>query len=84
MGKAWLADPRCGSNLLHLAAPIQEEILSWPEVNGKRDPVSELALRRLTRIPSWSKQLELWHKLLPAANPAASAAAGKPVDLSRA
>ena len=71
-------------NLLHLAAPIQEEILSWPEGKSKRDPVSERALRRLTRIPSWSKQLELWHKLVPTANPAASAAADKPADLSRA
>ena len=71
-------------NLLHLAAPIQEEILSWPEGKSKRDPVSERALRRLTRIPSWSKQLELWHKLVPTANHAASAAADKPVDLSRA
>ena len=42
-------------NLLHLAAPIQEEILHWPA--AKRDPVSERALRRLTQIPSWSKQL---------------------------
>jgi len=70
-------------NLLHLATPIQEEILNWSEVENERDPVSERALRRLTRIPMWSKQLELWQRLAPA-NPRSSAAAGKPVDLSRA
>ena len=70
-------------NLLHLAAPIQEEILNWPAGESERDPVSERALRRLTRIPMWSKQLEVWKRLAPA-NHAASAAAGRPVDLSRA
>ena len=70
-------------NLLHLATPIQEEILSWSEVETERDPVSERALRRLTRIPMWSKQLELWRRLAPA-NHAASAGAGRPVDPSRA
>jgi hypothetical protein len=70
-------------NLLHLATPIQEEILSWSEVENERDPVSERALRRLTRIPMWSKQLELWRRLAPA-NPASGAGAGKPVDPSRA
>ena len=65
-------------NLLHLAAPIQEEILHWPA--GQRDPVSERALRRLTQIPTWSKQLELWRQLMPAAN----GAAGKLVALGRA
>jgi DNA invertase Pin-like site-specific DNA recombinase len=65
-------------NLLHLAAPIQEEILHWPA--GQRDPVSEHALRRLTRIPIWSKQLELWRQLLPAA----SGATGKLVARGRA
>jgi DNA invertase Pin-like site-specific DNA recombinase len=65
-------------NLLHLAAPIQEEILNWPV--GQRDPVSERALRRLTRIPSWSKQLKLWRELMPAANWAND----KPVALGRA
>ena len=65
-------------NLLHLAAPIQEEILQWPA--GQRDPVSERALRRLTQIPSWSKQLELWRQLLPAAN----GATGKPLVPDRA
>ncbi len=70
-------------NLLHLAAPIQEEILNWSEVENERDPVSERALRRLTRIPMWSKQLELWRRLAPA-GPRSSAPAGKPVDLSRA
>jgi|SRR5713101_3823600 len=67
-------------NLLHLAAPIQEEILHWPAGTSARDPVSERALRRLTRIPSWSKQLALWRQLLPAAN----VAAGTPVALGRA
>ena len=67
-------------NLLHLAAPIQEEILHWPAGTSQRDPVSERALRRLTRIPSWPKQLELWRQLLPAAN----VAAGTPVALGRA
>jgi DNA invertase Pin-like site-specific DNA recombinase len=62
-------------NLLHLAAPIQEEILHWPAGTSRRDPVSERALRRLTQIPSWPKQLELWHQLVPAAN----GAGGKPV-----
>jgi DNA invertase Pin-like site-specific DNA recombinase len=70
-------------NLLHLATPIQEEILSWSEVENERDPVSERALRRLTRIPMWSKQLELWKRLAPA-NHASGAAAGKPVAPSRA
>src|SRR5713101_3277613 len=67
-------------NLLHLAAPIQEEILHWPAVTSQRDPVSERALRRLTRIPWWPKQLALWRQLLPAAN----VAAGTPVALGRA
>ena len=69
-------------NLLHLATPIQEEILSWSQVEKERDPVSERALRRLTRIPMWSKQLELWRRLAPA-NHASNAATGRPVDLSR-
>jgi hypothetical protein len=30
-------------NLLHLATPIQEEILNWSEVESERDPVSELS-----------------------------------------
>jgi hypothetical protein len=64
-------------NLLHLAAPIQEEILH--RLNGTSQPerVSWRALRRLTQIPSWSKQLELWRQLLPAA----TRTAGKPVAL---
>ena len=65
-------------NLLHLAAPIQEEILHWPA--GQRDPVSERSLRRLTQIPSWSKQLEFWRQLVPVAN----GATGKPVAPDRA
>ena len=84
--RGWITPARVTQimNLLDLAAPIQEEILSWPVTNRKWDPVSERALRRLTRIPSWSKQLELWRKLVPAAPRAASAANGKPLDLSRA
>ena len=35
-------------NLLHLAAPIQEEILHWSDGTSRRKPVSERALRRLT------------------------------------
>ena len=70
-------------NLLHLATPIQEEILNWSEVENERDPVSERALRRLTRIPMWSKQLELWKRLAPV-NSRSNAAAGRPVDPSRA
>jgi hypothetical protein len=64
-------------NLLHLASPIQEEILHWPDGTSQREPVSERALRRLMQIPSWSKQLELWRQLLPAA----TGTAGKPVAL---
>ena len=64
-------------NLLHLASPIQEEILHWPDGTSQREPVSERALRRLTQIPSWSKQLGLWRQLLPAA----TGTAGKPVAL---
>ena len=60
------------------AAPIQEEILRWPA--GLRDPVSERRLRRLTQIPSWRKQLELWRQLIPAAN----GTGGKPVALDPA
>jgi DNA invertase Pin-like site-specific DNA recombinase len=67
-------------NLLHLAAPIQEEILHWPAGTSERDPVSERGLRRLTRIPSWSKQLELWRELLPRA----SGAGDKPLVPDRA
>ena len=62
-------------NLLHLAAPIQEEILHWPDGTSQREPVSERALRRLPQIPSWSKQLELWRQL------PATGTAGKPVAL---
>jgi DNA invertase Pin-like site-specific DNA recombinase len=65
-------------NLLHLAAPIQEEILHWPA--GQRGPVSERTLRRLTQIPLWSKQLERWRRLLPAANDPG----GKPLAPDRA
>jgi hypothetical protein len=64
-------------NLLHLAAPIQEEILHWLDGTSQREPVSEHALRLLKQIPSWSKQLELWRQLLPAA----TGTAGKPVVL---
>src|SRR6516225_4031565 len=53
-------------NLLHLAAPIREEILPWPA--GQRDPVSERSLRRLPQFPSWSKRLEFWRHLVPVAN----------------
>ncbi len=83
--RGWVTPARVTQimNLLHLATPIQEEILSWSEVENERDPVSERALRRLTRIPMWSKQLELWRRLAPA-NHAAGAGAGKPVAPSRA
>ncbi len=83
--RGWVTPARVTQimNLLHLAAPIQEEILNWPAGESERDPVSERALRRLTRIPMWSKQLELWRRLAPA-NHAASAGAGRPVDPSRA
>ena len=64
-------------NLLHLASPIQEEILHWPDGTSQREPVSERALRRLTQIQSWSKQLELWRQL----SPAATGTDGKPVAL---
>jgi hypothetical protein len=83
--RGWVTPARVTQimNLLHLATPIQEEILNWSEVENERDPVSERALRRLTRIPMWSKQLELWRRLAPA-NHASGAGAGKPADLSRA
>jgi len=82
--RGWVTPARVTQimNLLHLATPIQEEILSWSEVENDRDPVSERALRRLTRIPMWSKQLELWRRLAPA-NPV-GAGAGKPVAPTRA
>ncbi len=84
--RGWVTRARISQimNLLHLATPIQEEILKWSEVESDRDPVSERALRRLTRIPIWSKQLEVWKRLKPPANDAASAGAGKPVAPSRA
>ena len=74
-GKGWVTRARITQimNLLHLAAPIQEEILHWP--GGQRDPVSERALRRLTQIPLWPQQLELWRQLRPAAN----GVSGKPL-----
>lgn len=83
--RGWVTPARVTQimNLLHLATPIQEEILNWSEVENERDPVSERALRRLTRIPMWSKQLELWRRLAPA-NHASNAATGKPVDPGRA
>ena len=62
-------------NLLHLASLIQEELLYWPDGTSQRESVSERALRRLTQIQSWSKQLELRRQLLPAA----TGTAGKPV-----
>ena len=67
--RGWVTRVRINQimNLLHLAAPIQGEILHWPDGTPKREPVSEPALRRLTQIPSWSKQLEPWRQLLPAA-----------------
>ena len=67
--RGWVARARITQimNLLHPAAPIQDEILHWPDGTSQREPVSERALRRLTQIPSWSKQLELWRQLLPAA-----------------
>ena len=39
-------------NLQHLASPIQEEILHWPDRSSQREPVSERALRGMTQIPS--------------------------------
>lgn len=54
-------------NLLHLAAPIQEQILELPAITAGRDPINERALRRLSRAIGWPEQIELWNKLSPPA-----------------
>ena len=61
---------------MSLMANFRQMGSHWPWEGLRRAPVT-------TRIPMWSKQLELWKRLAPV-NHASNAAAGKPVDPCRA
>jgi len=47
-------------NLLHLAPDIQEELLHLPPVESGRDPVTERALRPITKLRHWNMQRRAW------------------------
>lgn len=50
--------------LTWLAPDIQDAILRLPQVPGGRYPVSEGALRKMARLPSWEDQRAQWCSLL--------------------
>jgi hypothetical protein len=50
-------------NLLLLAADIQTEILAWSDGVEACPGIGERHLRRLTQIPEWRVQRELWDEL---------------------
>ena len=47
-------------NRLHLAPDIQEAILFLPPVQGRRESVTEKALRPVAAELDWRKQREMW------------------------
>lgn len=50
-------------NLLNLAPDIQEELLFLPRVMRGKDPIHEKMLRPMTRLVSWRRQREMWHRM---------------------
>ena len=50
-------------NLLHLAPEIQEDILFLERVRVGKDPITERALRPITRNVGWSDQKSGWISL---------------------
>lgn len=51
-------------NLLHLAPDIQEKLLFLPKVTSGRDPIHEKMLRPICAEINWTKQRELWRKIV--------------------
>ena len=54
-------------NLLALASDLQEQIVFLPPSERGRNRVSERDLRPIAASPSWSKQRQMWQRLLRAA-----------------
>ena len=51
-------------NLLLLAPDIQAEIVAWSDGHTEEYPeIAERHLRRLTQIPAWRLQRQLWNEL---------------------
>ena len=50
--------------LLELAPAIQEQLLFLPKIIRGRDPISEHALRKITRILDWEDQVEAFRHLM--------------------
>ncbi len=53
-------------NLLLLAPDIQADILAWSAQAQEYPEITERHLRRLTQIPAWGPQRQLWSELLTA------------------
>jgi len=51
-------------NLLHLAPDIQEAILFLPPVQGRRENITEKALRPVAAELNWRKQREMWRGIV--------------------
>ncbi len=51
-------------NLRLLAPDIQEAILDLSPTTKGRDPIMERAVRPITLQPNWTKQRQMWEKLL--------------------
>ena len=51
--------------LRFLAPDIQEWLLNQPESENGKDPVGLMELRSIASIPSWDKQKEALHALVP-------------------
>jgi hypothetical protein len=50
--------------LLELAPAIQEQLLFLPKIICGRDPIHEHALRKITRIVDWGRQIEAFRAFM--------------------
>jgi hypothetical protein len=50
-------------NLLLLAPDIQAEVVAWSDQAEDHPEIAERHLRRLTQIPAWRLQRQLWNEL---------------------
>ena len=53
-------------NLATLAPDIQEEILFLAPVTSGHDPIKEWQVRPIAAEPLWSRQRQMWRRLVPA------------------
>ena len=50
-------------NLLSLAPDIQEEILFLPRTKSGGDPIREVMVRAIAKVPDWGKQRGMWKEV---------------------